>query len=141
MTSGFATVLAAASQPTQAGARASCRSPFSLDRTADLLEREARARSFSVIARLAPPPERPGESWTALLLVFGDQSAQTPVLQTHDAMIELPLALRVERREDGATEVRFSDLHWLLAQGELPRDLLEQVAALPSLVNGALRMN
>ncbi len=125
LSSGFAAVLAAARQPSTgcAEARLSRLSPLPLADTVDRLEHEARAHGLPVFARVGPAQPsgaQCGAELDALLLVLCTSAAQTPVLQTSDGGLELPLALHLARRADGATEVQFSDGQWLAAQIELP---------------------
>jgi uncharacterized protein (DUF302 family) len=143
LTGGVAAVLAAASQ-TQAASdssRISRSSRYSAAETAKRLERLARKRGMAVFARLISPqrhhPAAPGSA-PALLLVLGTDEAHTPVLQVEpDAALDLPLIVRIEEH-DGNTSVVFSESIRISEYADLPGDVLEQVAALPELVDAAV---
>lgn len=143
LTGGVAAVLAAASErpAERRAARAWRSSRYSLKETTDRLEHQARQLGLSVFARLAAPSRgvRRRVPDDTLLLVLGIDGAHTLVLQsTADAGLELPLTVRIERQDDGDTRVEFADSSWVADCGELPADLVHQVAALPRLVDAAL---
>jgi uncharacterized protein (DUF302 family) len=143
LTGGVAAVLAAASQAQAASdsSRVSRSSRYSAAETAKRIEALARKRGLAVFARLTSPDRRhpavPGPA-PALLLVLGTDEAHTPVLQAgSDAALDLPLTVRIEER-DGSTSVVFSESDWISEYADLPNDVIEQIAALPELVDAAV---
>jgi uncharacterized protein (DUF302 family) len=96
-----------------------------------------------VFATFTPPqPQVPvAERRGSLMMVLGTDGEHTPVLRHEpDAALQLPLAVWLrEPATPGPTEVEFNDSEWLLEHAELPPELVPQVAALPELVEEALR--
>lgn len=140
VTGGIAAVLAAASQadPEDREQRASRSSAYSVEETVDRLQQQARLKGLPIFATLYAP-HAASRDGVALLLVLGNDSAHTAVLQsTHHGALALPLTMRVAPRQGGGSEVQFSAPHWLADQPDLPQELLAKVRALPALVDAAL---
>jgi uncharacterized protein (DUF302 family) len=143
-TGGAAAVLAAASQAHVPGEtpRALRVSRFPLEETAKRLQDQARKRGVPVFATLRPPEAEavgPHRDSHALLLVLGTDDSHTPVVQvSRDAPLDLPLTVRLEER-DGETAIVFSESDWMNEFADLPHDLIDRVAALPELVDAAVR--
>lgn len=144
LTGGAAAVLAAASQAQCPGKspRTSRVSRFPLEETAKRLQDQARKRGLPVFATLRPPESdvfgQPRDR-QALLLVLGTDDSHTPVLQvSRDAPLDLPLTVRLEEF-DGETAIVFSESDWMNEFADLPHELIDRVAALPELVDAAMR--
>ena len=144
VTGGAAAVLAAAAQGSVLSAESLAKrnSRHSLNETARRIERAAREHGMPVFARLTPPAPSvaaPAAEPT-LMLVLGTDEAHTPVVQaTEDAALQLPLTVWVRSPQDQDTEVQFSDSRWLADNAALPPELADRVAALPALIDAAIK--
>jgi uncharacterized protein (DUF302 family) len=136
VTGAAAVVWAALTQmPSDGDLWTSRSSRHSVAETARRIEREARERGLPVFAKWST------REAGSLVLVLGTGEGETPVLQpAPDAALELPLTvwLSADGRQPGA-RIRFSDGRRLREQADLPRELERPVAALPQLIDAALR--
>lgn len=144
VTGGAAAVLAAAAQGSVLNAEMLSKrsSRHSLNETARRIERAAREHGMPVFAKLTPlaRPAAMPEPEPTLMLVLGTDDAHTPVVQaTEDAALQLPLTVWVRSPQDRGTEVQFSDSRWLAEHEALPPELADQVAALPALIDAAIK--
>ncbi|HET6787020.1 MAG TPA: hypothetical protein VFW84_04595 [Aquabacterium sp.] len=110
-----------------------------LDETLQRLRAAARRHGFDIMVNLA------GGSgpWAERVLVLGHRDGRTPVVQTtsttgREGGWELPLRLWLRSGPDGATQIIYGDPRELKASGDLPPEMLQDVAALPAIVSAAL---
>ena len=113
-----------------------------LDETLRRLQTAARRHGLEVMVNMASAGGA-GESERVLVLGHRDDGC-TPVVQaaTTDAgegQWALPMRLLVKTSADGATHISYGDPGALRASGELPPEMLHDVAALPSIVSAALK--
>lgn len=120
-------------------------SRYSVDETVAKLEQAAQEHGLTVFAKV--DGRQPSKTGTAVassgvasqVLVLSPDEAGTPVMQSASpARLALPMQIRVERGPDGRTVVAINDSAYLAEQGGAPPDMLNDVAALPDLIESAL---
>ena len=114
-----------------------------LDETLRRLQTAARRHGLEVMVNMAAAGDAAGQSERVLVLGHRDDGC-TPVVQaastgTHEGQWALPMRLLVKTSADGATHITYGDPGALHASGELPPEMLRDVAALPSIVSAALK--
>lgn len=151
MTGCMALVLLAAQQAparqqrVDADSRRGClrmQSKYPVDETIRKIESAARSRGLLVLAVVDAARDVPGDGVEPTrVLVLGDRTGTTPVLQDDGSGdgIDLPMRVLVASREDGSTEVTISDPASLAREvPDLPAELARSVEALPALMDAAL---
>lgn len=112
-------------------------SGYPVDETLECIVRQARHQGLAVVARLdAPSDAAAGRR----VLVLGDEAQRTPVLQgqPHNRLA-LPLQVVVAPTADGRAEVAVDDAAYWQQQPVVPGEVVARVAALPTLIESALR--
>ncbi|MFZ5521108.1 MAG: hypothetical protein ACOZD0_07880 [Pseudomonadota bacterium] len=146
MTGCTALVLLAAGQMPSAAEEDSSRrhavtltSGYPVDETLERIVRQARNQGLAVVARLDAPTS-PADAAGRRVLVLGDEAQRTPVLQgqPHNRLA-LPLQVVVGPAPNGGTQVAVEDAAYWSSQPVVPGEVVERVAALPTLIESALR--
>lgn len=120
-------------------------SGYPLDETLARIARQARQEGLAVVAQFDAPGNPAGAAGAAgaagpRVLVLGDEAQRTPVLQgqPHNRLA-LPLQVVVLPTADGGTQVAVDDAAYWGQQPVVPGEVVERVAALPMLIESALR--
>jgi len=111
-------------------------SKFGVDETAQQIERFARRNGLVVLASTvaqAPAGDKAHDG-EARVLVLGDASGHTPVLQEgNHAAPQLPWQVLIRQRPDGQTEVWWPTLEASVPEG-VSLETLAKVTALPQML-------
>jgi uncharacterized protein (DUF302 family) len=113
-----------------------------LDQTLRRLQTAARRHGLDVMVNL-PSAGAAGQVERVLVLAHRDDG-RTPVVQAaapegHEGRWALPMRLVISTSADGGTHITYGDPEALGASGELPPEMLRDVAVLPSIVSAALQ--
>jgi len=118
-------------------------SPYSVDETVHRLEETVRAKGLTVFARIdhrAGAREAGLEMQDEQVLIFGNPRAGTPLMVARPLVgLDLPLRVLVWRAPDGQVWASYQDAAFIARRYGLPEGLEQNLAALPGLVEAALR--
>lgn len=115
-------------------------SRYPVDETLERIARQARSQGLAIVARLDDAGRAGAAPGGRRVLVLGDDDQRTPVLQTSpDNQLALPLQVVMAPRADGGTDVAVGDAAYWSRQPVVPGEVVDRVAALPELVQTALR--
>lgn len=116
-------------------------SKYDVDETVRQIERSVRRNGLPVVLRTtvqSPGGTAPTQG-EAKVLVLGDESGHTPVLQVQDqAHPELPWTVVIRPRADGQAEVLLTDPGGLAPPEGVSEQTLQKVADLPDMLKAVL---
>lgn len=121
--------------------RVTLTSKYDVDETARQIERSVRRNGLPVVLNTAvkPPDGVAPELGEARVLVLGDESGHTPVLQMQgQARPELPRTVVIRPRADGQAEVLLTDPGGLAPPDGVSEQTLQKVADLPGMLKAVL---
>ena len=118
-------------------------SPYSVDETIRRLDEVVRGKGLTVFSRI---DHRSGAREVGLdmqdeqVLIFGNPRAGTPLMVARPLVgLDLPLRVLVWRASDGRVWASYQDTAFIAKRYGLPDSLEKNLAALPTLVDAALR--
>jgi uncharacterized protein (DUF302 family) len=118
-------------------------SPYSVEETVRRLDETVRGKGLTVFARIdhhAGAREAGLEMQDEQVLLFGNPRAGTPLMVARPLVgLDLPLRVLVWRAPDGQVWASYQDAAFIAGRYALPEGLEKNIAALPSLVEAALR--
>ena len=118
-------------------------SPYPVDETVRRLDETMRAKGLTVFARIdhrAAAREAGLEMRDEQVLIFGNPRAGTPLMVARPlAGLDLPLRVLVWRAPDGQVWASYQDAAFIARRYGLPEVLEKNIAAVPGLVEAALR--
>jgi len=118
-------------------------SPYSVDETVRRLDETMRAKGLTVFARIdhrAAAREAGLEMQDEQVLIFGNPRAGTPLMVARPLVgLDLPLRVLVWRAPDGQVWASYQDAAFIARRYGLPEVLEKNIAAVPGLVEAALR--
>lgn len=116
-------------------------SPLSADEAVRKLKQAASRHGMPVMAQVKPSgaPGSHGDS-DPQVLVLGSSDGHTPIVQAGvSSQMDVPLKVLVQSMPDGSSQVMYSSAEVWSAHEEVPPELLQDMAALPKVVQSALR--
>jgi len=118
-------------------------SPYSVDETVRRLDETVRGKGLTVFARVdhcAAAREAGLEMQDEQVLIFGSPRAGTPLMVARPLVgLDLPLRVLVWRAPDGQVWASYQDAAFIARRYGLPEVLEKNIAAVPGLVEAALR--
>jgi len=118
-------------------------SPYPVDETVRRLDETMRAKGLTVFARIdhrAGAREAGLEMQDEQVLIFGNPRAGTPLMMARPLVgLDLPLRVLVWRAPDGQVWASYQDAAFIARRYGLPEGLEKNIAAVPGLVEAALR--
>ena len=118
-------------------------SPYSVDETVRRLDETVRGKGLTVFARVdhcAAAREAGLEMQDEQVLIFGSPRAGTPLMVARPLVgLDLPLRVLVWRAPDGQVWASYQDAAFIARRYGLPEGLEKNIAAVPALVEAALR--
>jgi len=118
-------------------------SPYPVDETVRRLDETMRAKGLTVFARIdhrAAAREAGLEMQDEQVLIFGNPRAGTPLMVARPLVgLDLPLRVLVWRAPDGQVWASYQDAAFIARRYGLPEGLEKNIAAVPGLVEAALR--
>ncbi len=118
-------------------------SPYPVDETVRRLDETMRAKGLTVFARIdhrAAAREAGLEMQDEQVLIFGNPRAGTPLMVARPLVgLDLPLRVLVWRAPDGQVWASYQDAAFIARRYGLPEVLEKNIAAVPGLVEAALR--
>jgi len=118
-------------------------SPYSVDETVRRLDETMRAKGLTVFARIdhrAAAREAGLEMQDEQVLIFGNPRAGTPLMVARPLVgLDLPLRVLIWRAPDGQVWASYQDAAFIARRYGLPEVLEKNIAAVPGLVEAALR--
>jgi len=118
-------------------------SPYPVDETVRRLDETMRAKGLTVFARIdhrAGAREAGLEMQDEQVLIFGNPRAGTPLMMARPLVgLDLPLRVLVWRAPDGQVWASYQDAAFIARRYGLPEGLEKNIAAVPALVEAALR--
>jgi len=118
-------------------------SPYPVDETVRRLDETMRAKGLTVFARIdhrAAAREAGLEMQDEQVLIFGNPRAGTPLMVARPLVgLDLPLRVLIWRAPDGQVWASYQDAAFIARRYGLPEVLEKNIAAVPGLVEAALR--
>ncbi len=118
-------------------------SPYSVDETIRRLDEVVRGKGLTVFSRIdhrGGAREVGVEMQDEQVLIFGSPRSGTPVMVARPLVgLDLPLRVLVWRASDGGVWASYQDSAFIAKRYGLPDGLEKNLAALPTLVDAALR--
>ena len=118
-------------------------SPYPVDETVRRLDETMRAKGLTVFARIdhrAAAREAGLEMQDEQVLIFGNPRAGTPLMVARPLVgLDLPLRVLIWRAPDGQVWASYQDAAFIARRYGLPEGLEKNIAAVPALVEAALR--
>jgi uncharacterized protein (DUF302 family) len=121
--------------------RLSMNSQYDLDETVRQIERKAREAGLRLMLTQTLPDAdlaRSSGAAKARVLVFGDESGHTPIVQAGEGAPELPLRVVVAQHRDGRTEVSLASADALTEPESLPKEARATLRKWPQLLRAAI---
>ncbi len=116
-------------------------SPLSADEAVRKLKQAASRFGMPVMAQMRPSSAvgHRGE-FDPQVLVLGSSDGHTPIVQAEaSSPMDVPLKVLVRSMPDGSSQVMYSSARVWSSQADVPPELLQDMAALPKVVQSALR--
>ncbi len=121
--------------------RITINSQYDLDETVRQIERKARESGLKLMLTQSLTDvalAQASGAAKARVLVFGDESGHTPIVQAGEGAPELPLRVLVAQHRDGRTEVSLTSADALTEPEALPKEARATLRKWPQLLRAAI---